>query len=261
MANRKHYGHWRLRLERIWMLAKTEFSQRYYGSGLGLVWALINPLLRITVYYFAFSYLIFRQRNPEFVLYLFLGITLWQYFAENTNKGLRVLKTKKYLLQNIETNKPDLFIATALSTAFSFFLTLSAYLICSMFFDVTYSWRVMAIVPIFLSLFLIVSGTSMVLSCLYLYMKDLQHFWDIVLLAGMWTLPVIWDYKILLTDYQFMIYSIPLTGLLINFRYAFLYDQPIDWGLMAFDFGYALIIFGFGIIALKFFSHKAVESQ
>lgn len=251
----------RLRLERIWLLAKTDFVQRYYGSGLGLVWALLNPMLRILVYYFAFTYLIFRSAEPDFILYLFLGITFWQYFAENTNKGFRLLKTKKYLIQNVEINKPDIFIASALSTTFSFFLNIIVYLLFSSFFEVSYSLRLLAIFPIFLTLFIIVLGTSMILSCLYLYLKDLQHFWDVALLGGMWALPVIWDYKILLTSYSFILYSNPLCGLLINFRYALLYDQALDWNLMAFNALYALGILGTGLISLRKFSHKSVETQ
>ncbi len=250
-----------LRLERIWVLAKTDFVQRYYGSGLGLIWALLNPLLRIIVYYLAFTYLIYRDASADFILYLFLGLMIWQYFSENTNKGLRLLKAKKYLVQNVEINKVDIYLSSALSTSFSFFLNVVVYFIFAAFFDVQYSIRLLTLLPVFVILYLIVVGVSMLLSCVFLYFKDLQHLWDIILLVGMWSLPIFWDYNIILEEYQILLYGNPLTGLLINTRYAMLYDSPIDWMLMGYDLLYALIIVALGLLALEKFSHKAVETQ
>ncbi|HAS36509.1 MAG TPA: ABC transporter permease, partial [Flavobacteriales bacterium] len=68
------------RWERVWLLAKMDFLQRYYGSSLGLLWAFLNPLARLLVYYFVFSYLIFKNQDPDFILYLFMGIIVWGFF-------------------------------------------------------------------------------------------------------------------------------------------------------------------------------------
>ncbi|MFK7934051.1 MAG: hypothetical protein AB8G22_11130, partial [Saprospiraceae bacterium] len=43
------------RLERIWILAKVDFKKRYYHSSLGLVWALLNPIFQLSVYYTVFT--------------------------------------------------------------------------------------------------------------------------------------------------------------------------------------------------------------
>ena len=138
------------------MLASTEYYQRYYGSRLGVIWAFLNPLFRILIYYLAFSYLIFRNRDPQFILYLFLGITVWQYFSENTNKGISLLKGKKYLIQNVGMAKSDIFIASALSTSVSFGLNIVIYFLISFWFDVSYSFNSILVIALFVNLYLIV---------------------------------------------------------------------------------------------------------
>ena len=45
------------RLERIWKLAQVEFKKRYYNDRLGLVWALLNPLFQMGIYYLVFKYI------------------------------------------------------------------------------------------------------------------------------------------------------------------------------------------------------------
>jgi ABC-type polysaccharide/polyol phosphate export permease len=241
------------------MLATTEYYQRYYGSALGVVWAFLNPLFRILVYYLAFSYLIFRNRDPQFILYLFLGVTIWQYFSENTNKGVTLLKGKKYLIQNVGMAKTDLFIASALSTSVSFFLNIFIYFLISLWFDVSYSVATSLLLLLFLNLYLLVVGVSMILSTIYLYFRDFKHVWDLILLLGFWTVPIIWDSKYVYSTYPFMLYGNPITGILINLRNIMLHNAPIDTFVFALDFIYALAFLAIGFVILQRFSHKTVE--
>jgi len=67
------------RYERIWVLAKTSFLKRYYGSFLGVVWAFINPAVHLMIYYIVFT-VVFRSRVEDFALFLFLGLIMLMFF-------------------------------------------------------------------------------------------------------------------------------------------------------------------------------------
>lgn len=259
MINPPNHSPLKLRMERIGMLASTEYYQRYYGSSLGVVWAFLNPLFRILIYYLAFSYLIFRNRDPQFILYLFLGITIWQYFSENTNKGVSLLRGKKYLIQNVGMAKSDIFIASALSTSVSFGLNILIFCLISFWFEVSFSVNSLLVIALFANLFLIVIGVSMILSTIYLYFSDLKHVWDISLLLGFWTVPIIWDATYVYTTYPFMLYGNPITGILVNLRNVMLYNSSVDLTVFALDFAYgiAFVIIGYALISR--FSYKIVE--
>jgi ABC-2 type transport system permease protein len=259
LTNQPKHNALKLRMERISMLASTEYYQRYYGSRLGVIWAFINPLFRILIYYLAFSYLIFRNRDPQFILYLFLGITVWQYFSENTNKGISLLKGKKYLIQNVGMAKSDIFIASALSTSVSFGLNIVIYFLISFWFDVSYSFNSILVIALFVNLYLIVVGVSMILSTIHLYFSDFKHVWDLALLLGFWTVPIIWDAKYVYTTYPFMLYGNPITGILVNLRNIMLYNSPVDTTVFALDFAYALVFVIIGYSLIKRFSYKVVE--
>ena len=64
-------------------LAKNDFKTRYAGSYLGIVWAFIQPVITILVYWFVFS-VGFRSGTGDlgvpFVLYLVAGIVPWFFF-------------------------------------------------------------------------------------------------------------------------------------------------------------------------------------
>ena len=122
------------KLERIWVLAKVDFNSRYYYHKLGVIWALIRPMVELVVYFTIFK-TIFNVGVPNFELYIFSGLLVWYFFTEGTSKGYTVLLTKRYLIESIQFNKTDLFVSATLSALLAFLFNFSAYLIISLIID------------------------------------------------------------------------------------------------------------------------------
>jgi len=89
---------------------------------------LLNPILRASVYYFAFSY-IRNERFDNFIVYLFGGIIIWSFFTEATSKSIKILQQKKYLIENIRFNWEDIMFANVLSVLLGFMFNFIAYLL------------------------------------------------------------------------------------------------------------------------------------
>jgi lipopolysaccharide transport system permease protein len=77
----------------ILRLARREIDARYRGSVLGIVWAVLTPILMLAVYTFVFS-VVFRARwgttgesNSEFALLLFSGLILFNVLGECLNRA------------------------------------------------------------------------------------------------------------------------------------------------------------------------------
>ena len=247
------------RLERIILFAKTDYHLRYYGSKLGVLWAFINPLFRILIYYVTFSYLIFRQRNPEFVLYLFTGIITWGFFSETTNNSIGLFRKQRYILENVKLPKVDFFLASVFSKLYAYLVNILIYIVFSLiFFSPDYSLRILFLLPIILGLFLFALGTSFFLATLFIFLRDLDHIWSIVLTAGFWMVPIIWDYKLLYTNYQFMLYN-PITAFLANIRQVTMHNEIPDLKYMFLGILSSALFALLGYIFMIRFSKKAVE--
>ena len=70
------YRNWALqsnKVERIYLLAKIEFKLRYYENKLGLLWAVLKPLMELGIYYVVFK-TIMKQDVPAFASFLFMGL-------------------------------------------------------------------------------------------------------------------------------------------------------------------------------------------
>lgn len=194
-----------------------------------------------------------------FVLYLFCGLIMWMFFSESTKRGIRVLNTKRYLIENVNINKVDIYYSHIITTFIGLSFNFLSYFIISAFFPVSYSLNLLFI-PIILGILCVFSfSVTIILSLLYIYLKDLDHIWDILLLVGFWTVPIIWDQKFVLENYMFMHYVNPITGLLINLRSVVLYDTLPNFEMLGYDLLYALVTLAISMLMLKKLGHKAAE--
>ena len=245
------------RIERIWLLAKADYIGRYYGSALGVLWAFLNPLFQMLIYGVVFT-TIFRIAIPNYALYIFSGVLFWMLFAETTRSAIDVFQTKRYLIENVTIPKIDLFLASLSCAVMAFTVNFFIYLIVSLFFPVHYSWLVVYAPVLIAVIGLIAFSVGLIIGAVSLYFRDLQHLWDIVLMAGWWITPVLYGRE-QAERIPFLLLVNPLAGVFLGLRDVLLYDTPPDPYVMLYDIGYALILW---IIAYTLFirlSRKAAE--
>ncbi len=246
------------RLERIWLLAKTDFKQRYYESNLGLVWALINPLFRLLIYYVVFT-VVFESKIENYALYLFSGLLLWMFFSETTKKGIKILINKRYLIENIPFNKLDLFIASTIAGAIGLAFNFFVYFILSLFFSIEYSVTVLFLPVLLFNMCLLVFAVSILLSTIHIYLKDIGHLWDMFLILLFWTSPIFYGRGVLFEKLKILLYLNPIAGIMNNVREILIYGRNVDYFWLAYDFIYVFILMGVALIFFKRYFYKAAE--
>lgn len=247
-------------LERIWILAKIDFLKRYYGSSLGLAWALINPLFRLIVYYFVFT-VFFGNSIENFALYLFSGLLIWMFFSEGTGKGIFILKSKRFLLENVKINKFTIFISSILSVLMGFVFNFGVYFIISLFFNIEYSLKILFFPLLIIELIFLVLSVKMILAVINIYLKDINHLWDMATLLIFWANPIFYSKDVLLDKLPLLPIVNPLAGIMINVRSVILYDELPDLKLFLYNALYIIPLFIFSYAIFTKYSHKAIENM
>ncbi len=238
------------RFERIWTLAKVDFKKRYYDSALGMVWALLNPLLRLAVYTLAFTFIRVAQFE-NFHIYLFSALLAWMFFTELTSKGLKALNGKKYLIQNIQFNWMDIYYSLTLSTLFGFLFNLVAYFVMGIVSGVYPTLYALWLPILVLNICVTGLGFSLILASISIFLKDIQHLWTICILAGFWTAPIFFMLEDIQKSYPILLYIHPVTPMMINIRNSTFYHQPLNMEFFIWGWLYAL-----GVLIIGFFLFK-----
>ena len=254
------------RFERIWKLAQVDFKKRYYNDKLGLFWALLNPLFQITIYYYVFTYFLVRPVE-NFALFLYAGMLIWLTFSQASMKGLNIISTKKYLLENIQFNKLDLFYSQLVSSFMGLGFNLVAFIVLCYILGVRYSWDFFLLPILFINLALFSLGTSMILATLKIYLKDIVHLWTIVMLLGFWTSGIFFHADRVLEQFPSFYYLQPFLGLIDNMRcITGIFDgdpeyshKSFSWSLAGINMAYGIVVLAIGVFVFKRYSHKAIE--
>ncbi len=221
-------GHWNLLLEII----VSQFKQRDQGSLLGVLWSALNPLLMLTILYVVFNFHMGGQIE-NYAVYLLIGLVIYTHFSNATMAAMHVFQNMSALTANTIFPKEILVVATVLSRSIEFAIS---FLVC---IGIAWIVGVQITSSVFLILAVIVVQTgfalaiALLLSFLYLYLKDIEHLYQLLLRLLFFLTPIFYnlDYlgdgvirKVVLLN--------PLTHLATFGRNAIL-GGPALWGELA----------------------------
>ena len=171
-------------------LAKNDFKTKYAGSYLGIVWAFIQPIVTILVYWFVFSVGLKAGTVSDypFVLYLVSGIVPWFFFQD---------ALYNYLVKKVVFKISILPIVKIISALFvHVFFVAFALLLCACY-GYTPSLYTLQIIYYSVCTFLFVLGLVYATSAIVIFFRDLTQIISIFLQVGVWLTPIMWDINML----------------------------------------------------------------
>ena len=83
--------------------SKNDFKTKFAGSYLGIVWAFVQPVVTILVYWFVFEIGLKAGRDCQypFIVWLTAGLVPWFFFSEAWNSGTNALIEYSYLVKKV----------------------------------------------------------------------------------------------------------------------------------------------------------------
>lgn len=198
-------------------LIKRDVSVRYRGSLMGMVWAIINPLLMLAVYTFFFS-VVFKARwggaegsRSDFALLLFCGLLMFNFLGEVLNRSPALMLTNANYVKKIVFPLdilPYVVVGSALFHAvIGFLVWFVFFIIVKNSFYVTSLFLPLVFLPI--GLFAL--GFSWLFSSVGVYARDVSQFVTILTAILPFTSPVFFPVSALPESVQPWIYVNPLT--------------------------------------------------
>ncbi len=180
-------------------LAKNDFKTKYAGSYLGIVWAFIQPIITILVYWFVFSvgFKTGMASNYPFVLYLVTGMVPWFFFQDALNGGTNALIEYSYLVKKVVFKISILPIVKVISALFvhAFFILIALILAC--LYGYFPGIEVIQVVYYSICNFVMVLGLVYATSAIVIFFRDLSQIISIFLQIGVWLTPIMWDLNML----------------------------------------------------------------
>jgi ABC-2 type transport system permease protein len=165
-----------------WTLATTDFKLKFFGSFLGYLWQLMNPLLLFGVLFVVFSFALNLDEGVRYYpVALLLGIVLFSFLNEATSQAVRSLMTRETLVRKIDFPRLAVPMASVLAATFNLLLNLVPVVVFLLASGATPSWSWLLFALIIVALVLFAFGMSMILSVGFVRFRDIEPIWTVIL--------------------------------------------------------------------------------
>jgi ABC-2 type transport system permease protein len=228
----------RKRLHEIWLsrelliyLVRTEIKVKYKNSALGLVWSMVAPAMTLAIYFFVFS-VVLGNKMPNFVIFLFSGLLLWNLFSLGVLTGTGVVVNNAGIVKKVSFPREILALAAVGSACVFFFFQAIVMVIFMVVLrappDVAYF---PVLVLALITGVILASALSVLLSSINVYLRDTQHLIEVVLTAWFWACPIVYSYwtveqKLGPRGLTWIYFLNPVTPLVLAFQRC-LYAHPV----------------------------------
>ncbi len=182
----------------IWRLAKNDFRKRYAGSLFGGIWAMVQPVVTVLLYYVVFDQ-IFKQRESmagveiPYVLFLTAGLVPWFYFSEALSSGTASLLEYNYLVKKVVFKISVLPVIKIIAAMFTHVFFTVVLIVIALLYGCRPSLYWLQIPYYMICEFVFVLGLSYATCAITVYFRDLQQIIGIIMQVGMWATPILWN--------------------------------------------------------------------
>lgn len=207
----------------IWKLAKNDFRKRYAGSYMGAVWAMIQPVITVGMYYVVFELVMpgtSRTDEAPFVLFLTAGLVPWFFFNEAWNNGTNALREYDYLVKKVVFKISILPVIKVIAATFIHVFFVLVLLIVAALYGYYPSVYTLQIFYYSACLFVFVLALSYMTCAIVVFFKDLSQIINIILQIGIWATPILWDIDSLSAKWVILIKINPLVYIVEGYRSA-----------------------------------------
>jgi len=230
--------------ELLYFLAWRDVKVRYKQTLIGVIWAVLQPLLTMLVFTVLFGRIAkIPSDGVPYPIFVYIGLLPWQYFASVLTKSTNSMVGSAQMIKKIYF--PRLIMPA--STAFAALLDLLIASILLGFLMVYYGVSVSPgalLIPLLLILTLMNAiGFGMWFSALNVRYRDIQYALPFIVQIWMFATPVIYPSSIFGNRYSWMLAFNPMGGVIEAFRPAILGHLPIPWMSLAISSTVGIIVF------------------
>jgi lipopolysaccharide transport system permease protein len=228
--------------ELFFFLAWRDILVRYKQTVIGILWALLRPLLTMVVLTVVFGkWAKMPSEGVPYPILVFAAMLPWQFFANSFTGASNSLIANTNLISKVYF--PRLIIPTSsLVVSFTDFLISGIIFFGLMvWYDFWPTWRICSL-PIFILIAIAVTlGTGLWIAALNVKYRDFRYIVPFIVQFGLYISPVGFS-SIVVPDKWRLLYSLnPMVGVIDGFRWALLGTQ-IDFYLPGIVISLAMII-------------------
>jgi lipopolysaccharide transport system permease protein len=224
---------------------------RYKGSFLGLLWSLITPVMTVSLYTFLFSGVFHAQWGEDFgnstspdakaghaqyALILFTGLMLHTFLAEIMQRSAGVITQQANLVKKVVFPLHVLPAVVVFASLFQILVSLLVLLVALVASGQSAHWSWISLPLLILPFVVLGLGLAWFLSALGVFLRDLNQLMGWLIMALLFSAPVLYPLKTVSESMGAYLLINPLTYMVEEWRhviYGGTWPHWDQWGMYA----------------------------
>ncbi len=154
--------------------AKAELKASVADSYLNWLWWVLDPILFMLVYSFL-AQIIFSSREDNFAVFVFIGLTAWDFFNRTITNSVKLVKANKSTVIKIYLPKYSLILSKMYVNAFKMLISFGLVAISMIFSRIDIGWNILYVPLILLVLFVVTFGFASIFMHFGVFIEDLAN--------------------------------------------------------------------------------------
>jgi lipopolysaccharide transport system permease protein len=226
--------------ELLLVLTMRDIKVRYKQTVLGAAWAILQPFATMVVFTIFFGHLANMPSDGyPYPVFVYSALVPWTFFANAITSSSNSLVGSAHLVTKVYF--PRLIIPlSAVGVGIVDFAVASSILLAMMlFYGVGWSLNLLMAPVLLLAIMFAALGAGTCLSALTVSYRDFRYVVPFMVQLWMFVTPVVYPASLVPTQWRWLFYLNPMSGLIEGFRSVFL-AKPFDFFGLAISAGVAI---------------------
>lgn len=243
---------WRYR-ELAWVFALRDIKVRYKQTFIGVLWAVLQPVMTVILFNFVFGRLAkIPSEGIPYPLFSFMGVALWTYFSTSLSNASNSVVGNEGIIKKVYFPRLVLPISSALTPLADFLISLIIFAALMLYYGYAPSILGILLFPLLILIsFLAATGIGLVCASLNLKYRDIRYALPFFIQIGMYATPVIYPSSLLEGRFHWILTLNPMTGVIEAARAGVLQTGSVDFKLLGISALIAVALFIFGMLRFK----------
>lgn len=220
----RHYWHdlWRYR-ELCFFLAWRDLLVRYKQTAIGLIWALLRPLLTMLVFTFVFSKLAkLPSDGVPYPILVFAALLPWQFFSNAFSEAGNSLISNSSMISKVYFPRLIIPVSTIMVSFVDFLISGLILVGVMIWYGFVPNWRILTL-PIFIFIAIAAAmGAGLWIAALNVKYRDFRYIIPFIVQFGLYISPVGFSSNIVPEQWRILYSLNPMVGVIDGFRWAIL---------------------------------------
>lgn len=265
----KSRTYWQIDLKELWsyrelfyFLVWRDIKVRYKQTVLGILWAVLQPVLTMVIFTFLFNRVLHVSSGEiPYAVFSFTGLIFWNYFSTSLSDVSNSFVANQSIVTKVFFPRLIIPIAATITPLIDFFFSLIVLIGLMVFFKVSiHAAGFLFLIPSLLMSVVTTIGLGSILSIVNVKYRDVRYALPFFIQLLLFVSPVIYSIHQVPKNMQLLLYLNPITGVIEFMRSVLFSNYALNFSGVIISCISSTVLLLLGVIVFLRFEREIADT-